>query len=783
LILRVLRTTAFVLLIGTLAGCGATSSAVKKGDTAAEHNDWDAAVTYYREALGREPNRVDVKISLQRAMTAAAAVHIKRARDYEAQDQLAGAIAEYRLAVELDSSNTLAFAKANELEKRQRDRVEATRQPSQLEQLRAQVRQSSTIPTLDPRVKVNGLRFANASVRDILNAVAAFTNPPINITFARSADPALGQPYSFEAQDLSLEEALNQVLSNNNLAFKIVNSRTVLVFADTAQEHTKYDDLYSQVFFLSHVEPQDMIQIIQQMTNTTGTGAQNRPTCMPSKNTRSITCRATGPLIGLVEKLISANDKPKAEVLIDVEVLEVDRKRVKQLGLDLSQYALGVTFSPEVAPPNTAGTFPPATPPPFNANTISRGVAMNDFYLTVPTAVIRLLESDNKTKTLAKPSVRGAEGAQITMNLGDQIPVLNSTIPSFTSATGTTAPVTNFTYKPIGVNLQITPTVTFNDEIILDLIVDNSGVGATLNVGGTNVQSFTGRTVHTMLRLRDGESNLLAGLLREQNATINTGFAGMVHIPLLKNIFGNTDETVDTSDVVIVVTPHIVRSHELTTEDLKPMYIGTQQNLGQTNPPALISAETPLPAGVTPAAPGVAAGGAGVNAPIAPNAPAVEPPRAVPIEPAGGVNPPAAPAQTPLITLYAPGMEFQSGSSTPYTVPIAAANLPQVSTMTLHVNYNPTVLRAQAAVQGTFMNQGNITPTFVPRINANDGVVDIVLSRPNTATGASGSGLLGSVQFLAMSPGSAQVTVSGSVIGAGGQPIQVQFGSVTVVVR
>ncbi len=156
-----------------------------------------------------------------------------------------------------------------------------------------------------------------------------------------------------------------------------------------------------------------------------------------------------------------------------------------------------------------------------------------------------------------------------------------------------------------------------------------AAVGATLNVGGTNVQSFTGRTVHTILRLRDGESNLLAGLLREQNATINTGFVGLVHVPILRNIFGNTNQTVDTSDVVIVVTPHIVRSHELTPDDLKPMFIGTQQNLG-IGTPALISPETPIPSGVTP--PGAAAPAGAAPAPeAAPRAPGV-----VPVEPASG---------------------------------------------------------------------------------------------------------------------------------------------------
>ena len=293
---RLLQYTAAGLLLVLAAGC-AMGRAVRSGENAAKRGDWDSAVAFYRQALGTDPTRIDVKIALQRAMGAASAEHIKRARDLEAQDQLAGAIAEYRLASEMDPTNTLSVAKANELERRQRERAEASRPPSQLEQLRAQVRQSSTIPTIDPRIKVPELKFANAAVRDVLSNIAAFSNPPINITYASGTEQAIGRAYSIDVRDLSLEEALNQVLSNNLLAFKVINPRTILVFQDTPTEHVKYDDLYSQVFYLSNVEPADAITIINQMTQG---GPANRPVCAPSKSTSAITCRATGPVMGVI---------------------------------------------------------------------------------------------------------------------------------------------------------------------------------------------------------------------------------------------------------------------------------------------------------------------------------------------------------------------------------------------------------------------------------------------------------------------------------------------------
>src|SRR5207244_9943645 len=124
-----------------------------------------------------------------------------------------------------------------------------------------------------------------------------------------------------------------------------------------------------------------------------------------------------------------------------------------------------------------------------------------------------------------------------------------------------------------------------------------------------------------------------------------------------------------------------------------------------------------------------------------------------------------------------------AGAFTPYTVPITAANLPEIGTLTLRISYNPQVLRAQAAVQGTFMAQGSVSPTFVPRIDANAGTVDLVLSRPNTARGASGSDLIGSVQFLAMAPGSARIRLSGSANERAGQPMTGKIRTLTVGVK
>src|SRR5687767_2344868 len=343
------------------------------------------------------------------------------------------------------------------------------------------------------------------------------------------------------------------------------------------------------------------------------------PTMMANKSANTITVRASAPVVDIIERIIRSNDKPRAEVLIDVQILEVNRARAKQFGINLSAYALGFSFSPEVAPPNTSSNLPaaPAQPPPFNVNTISQGVSTADFYMSVPTALVRFLESDSRTKTIAKPQLRGAEGTKLTLNLGDDIPVLQTVFGAASAGGFASIPQSSYTYRSVGVNVEVTPRVTYDGEIMLELVIENSTLGGSIDVGGQSAPTFGTRKVTTKLRMREGESNLLAGLLRERDRRDLRGFPGLLRLPVFKQFLSDNDQSIEQTDIAMLLTPHIVRTHELTAEDLSPIYIGTQQNLRLGGPPPLIA---PSPADDAPLV-GV---GTGVNQ-VIPTTPGVTP--------------------------------------------------------------------------------------------------------------------------------------------------------------
>jgi general secretion pathway protein D len=553
---------------------------------------------------------------------------------------------------------------------------------------------------------------------------------------------------------------------------------------------------------------------------------------MPNKVANTITVRATGPVVDVIERIIRANDKPRAEVLLDIEILEVNRQRVKRYGIDLSHYALGLLFSPELAPPNTGfGGTAPSPPPLFNLNTISQGVSTADFYLGVPSAVVNFLETDATTKTLAKPQLRGQEGQALTLNLGQEVPVLSTTFGAPAAGGLATVPTSSYSYKPVGINLAITTRVTYEGEIVLDLSVENNAIGAPVDVGGQSALSFTSRKVHTFLRLREGEANLLAGLINQDNTKSRRGVLGLSRIPGLGNLFGANELSNTDTDIVMLITPHIVRDHELTTQDVGSVYIGTQANVGLSGPPQLIAPQpqpepqapaggttppvqpgqiNPAPAGV-PAPPiGAPAGVPPLNPPGVPGtapvpspagtspvpgvvppgqppvvvqpAPATTPPvrdTTPPVTPPGGTpTPPATAAQ--IVITSPPSMTVASG---PYTVPISINNASRLSTITLSVTYNPAVLRVRTVSDGTFMRQGGVTASFTPRPDANTGRVDITIARTGDQTGASGAGLLAALLFDAIAPGTTTLTIAGVANGPDGAPLPLIFSPVSVTVR
>ena len=781
-----MRKLSVLLILALLASGCAASRAFRRGQDALRASDWDAAVTYFTKAVQASPDNGEYKINLRRAQEEASRMHLEKAKDLEQKDQLDLALTEYRKSLETTGSDRVAQAKVAELERRVRERIEATRPKPRIDQLRTDARGFNAPPLLNPgsREPIR-LNFSTpSSLKDILNFIGSASG--INVTYDQQYTD---KSYSVNLDGVTVEEALNQVLSANGYYYKVTSPRTILVIPDQPAKHQQYDELVVKVFFISHADATELTQLVSGIIRIPQMPIQ--PMIVANKTANTITVRATGPVVDIVERIIRANDKPRAEVVLDIEILEVNRNRVKRYGINLSSYTLGLLFSPELAPPNTSfGGGTPAPAPLFNLNTITQGVSTADFYLGVPSAVVNFLENDSHSKTLAKPQLRGQEGQALTLNLGSQVPVLQTTFGQAAAGGFATIPQSSYNYKDVGVNLAITPRVTYEGEIVLDLSVENNAIGSPVDVGGQSALSFTSRKVHTWLRLREGESNLLAGMIKQDNTTGRTGLPGLSRIPGLRKLFANNEISDTDTDIVMLITPHIVRDHDLTKEDVGAIYIGPQANVGLSGPPQLIAPQPEAPPAPAPGAPGTAPSVAPAPAVTSPGGvPPTNPPVPPGTSPVPGFVPPATPPSggppnpataAQIIVTAPPSMAVASG---PYTVPLSINNAVRVSVITLSVTYNPAVLRVRTVQDGTFMRQGGVTASFAPRPDPNAGRVDIAFARSGDQTGASGSGLLAALIFDAVAPGTSSITVTGVANAPDGSPIVLNFSPVTVTVR
>ena len=434
-----------ILVSGTmLAGC-ATSGAFRQGETAALDEDWDRAVEFYRQAVQDDPSDPTYRIELERAMQNAARVHLARAQELESRDELPAALAEYRRAMEYEPTNGQIVATVSGLERRLRDLVEASRPPSPLEQLQEQVQLQEERPLLDPASdEPLGFQFSNAGLRDILDFIGSATG--INVTYDQQFQD---RAYTVRLEGVTVEQALDQILTANQAFYKVLNPRSLIVVPDTPQKRAQYEEQVIRTFFVSHTDVTELATLLTQVVRAPTLAVQ--PQIVPNAASNTITIRATTAVADVIAQVISANDIPRAEIVVDVEILEVNRERARQFGLDLTQYSIGALFSPSSEPPDGGGL----TGSTFNANLLSEGVSASDFYLAVPAAIIDFLETDSETRLVAKPQLRGQEGAELTLNLGDDIPVPSTSFTPIAAGGVGVNPLTSFEYRPVGVNLII----------------------------------------------------------------------------------------------------------------------------------------------------------------------------------------------------------------------------------------------------------------------------------------------------------------------------------------
>jgi general secretion pathway protein D len=700
--------------------------------------DYETAMTEYQAALNTEPGNHEYRLRFEQARFNAAFARFENGRRAVDRGDLETARQEFMRALEIDPTHTLAQQQLAKVTEVLNSRSQNLPEPEiQFDRLRTATRtdpsvQSQLEPKITGPIDIHMTQDSKVAF-ETLAQLAGF-----NIIF----DPDFrGVRIPIDLNSVDIYEALDILALQTRSFWKPINRQTILVSPDNQTKRRDYDELVLKTIYLSNsVTSTEITEAITALRTLLNMRYLAQSTAM-----NAIIIRDTADRIAIAEKIIEDLDKAKPEVVVEATILEVDRNTLRELGiLPPSGTALRFT-TPGSSPTTDGGTTTPAN----NAITLRDIEAFNsaNFSIAIPETIARFLATSTNTKLLQNPRVRATDGKLASIRIGSQVPIASGSFqPAFVGATGT--PVVNFQFVDVGVNLDITPRVLLNREVSMTVMVQVRAVAGDRNIGGVTQPVLTNRQVNHEIRLVEGETNILGGIITDAEAVSFTGIPGLKDIPVLKYLFAQERKTRDQTEIIIMLTPHIVRMPSISEINLRGLYTGSETIPRLRNSPNIPAIGTPTQ--VPPATP-----------PGQPPAAAPQPPAALPpgvtLTPPGGPPPAsttttgigAAQPVTPPQAAVRPTNSTIAFSPSPVVLPPAGTTvLNIVGTGTdfhgvdISLSFEPGAFSFREIRDGGFLSRDGQIVAFVQRMETEGGNLRISIERPPGAPPVSGTGNL-----------------------------------------
>ena len=543
------RLPLLVLLTVALSGC-ATTAALRSGERAELAQDYDRAVMEYTRALQADPANRGAQQGLERSRLRSAQNHFTRGRRFYADGRINEALVELRLSEELNPADSNVQELLNRVQTQLRAGTAVA--PVGKTDLEALIERSQTLRPLgfdlpgDVTLPAS-LIFRDASSQDVYTALARMAN--LNVVFDPQFSP---QPVTIDLQNATLEEALAALSTATRSFYQVTAQRTITVIPDTPAKRTEYQEEIVRTFYLSNADVGETLDLLRIVID-------NRRLA-PITATNALSIKDTPERVAAAANLIAAIDKARPEVVIDVELLEFDRTRLLEYGLKIaSAGSQGIDGAVDV---NRAD---------LTLQDLGNLTSSDIFLTNLPGLFYRLLKADSNTRTLANTQLRVSEGMSAQARFGERVPVPVTTFAPFATGGVAQQPITSYNYENIGVNIDITPRTHHDGQVSLALNILVSSISGT---GFGGLPTFGNREINTVIRLQDGETNLLAGLIRDDERDVLEGIPGLSDIPLVGRLFAHTRRQTQETDIVLTLTPRIIRALDLSEDDLRPFRVG-----------------------------------------------------------------------------------------------------------------------------------------------------------------------------------------------------------------
>jgi general secretion pathway protein D len=749
-----LLTLLLVLAVAAFASADKEAKQLyQKGKAAEARQDYISAYNFYYKAYQLKPTDLTYRSSYEYVRFLAAAAYVHQGELLMNAGKLQEALTDFEQASAIDPSSFIAQQMANKcrvmIQKAQNPAAQP--QASTESGLTKRMEEATGPVELAPISQTPITLKLTEDAKTVYETIGRLAG--VNVLF----DPDYtSKRIKVDLNGVTLQEALEITALESKTFWRPVTPNTIFVAADTAAKRKELEQSVIRTFYLTNLsmpnELQDLVNILRTLLDT------QRLQQFPSQ--QAIVVRGTPDQIVMAQKLIEDLDKSKPEVVVEVAIMQVTRDKMRNLGINpptsvsvALQESTGTTTSTSAS--TASGASGTVTTSTGNTGTISLNTLGNlnatNFSVTIPSATANFLMTDSSSKLIQQPQIRASDGQKASLKIGERVPVATGSFQPGIGGVGINPLVnTQFNYIDVGVNIDITPHVHGLDEVTLKLAMDISAVDSYTNIGGINQPVIGQRKIENEIRMKEGEVNILGGIMEDTKTYSLSGIPGLASIPLFKYLFAEETKEVQTNEIVFILIPHIVRAQDVFPNNLKAIDVGTANTIqlrrDNLQPPAPQASQPGAPQGATnnPAAP---------RPQVQPQANAAQP---ASIQPTSATA--TAPAGSPIVSFDPPTIDQAVGST--FTVNVNLTGGQNLFSVPLQIMYNPRVLQVANVSSGPLLSQDGQTVALVNRDDSMAGILQVTASRPPGANGITADGSVFTITFQARAPGQATLSIN-----------------------
>ena len=732
-----------------------------QGQDAEARQQYETAYGFFKQAYDLKPKDLRYRASFERIRFEAAASMVHNGQKLRDDGKLDEAVAEFQKALAIDPS---LFVAKQELIRTQKMINDLHNPPPQAAGippgLARRVHEASGPVELTPISNVPVTLKMLATKSDVVyRTVGQLAG--INVLFDPDYTP---RAINVDLNGVSLEDALEITALESKTFWRPVTTNTIFVAQDNPAKRKELEQSVLKTFYLTNLsaptELQDVVNAIRAVLDV------QRVQQLLSQN--ALVVRGTPDQIALAEKLVEDLDKARPEVIVDIAIMQVSKDKSRTLGL-LPPTSATVTLQSNINnTTTTTGTTTSGTGATITQGTGQNGINLNtlgnlnatNFQVVIPSANLSAVMNDSDTKLIQNPQIRALDGQKASLKIGDKVPVATGSFQPGIGGVGINPLVnTQFQYLDVGVNIDITPHVHSNGEVTLKISMDVSAVTGQSNIGGISQPIIGQRKIEHEIRLKDGEANLLGGIMEDHQTKSLAGIPGLAQIPILRYLFGQVNQDHSENEIVFAIVPHIIRSTEVNELNQRPIDIGTSTTISLRH-----SAKQQ-------AAP----------APAQPDKPAIQPS----ITPAPATQPPASnPGSGGTASFLFDPPTIQATKGNTFVVNLLLSGAQNVYSVPVQLNYDPKMLQLVNVSNGGFLSQDGQAVALVHREDETVGQSQITATRPPGAGGVSGQGAVVSITFQAKATGQTPLTITrGGARDPALQPITVNGAQASVTIQ